>query len=309
MDFAKLKAFIVVAEELNFRKSAEILGMSQPPLTRLIASLEKELGTRLFDRTTRSVKLTGAGVLLLREAREIAGAISRIETEVRAAGKMKTGILKIGFSRTAFMARFPAMIEEFKRRYPKIRLELQEGGSKEVLAGVRDGRFDLGFAEVSSAGGLECREIDSEVLGVLLPSGHPLAKKREIQLQELKEETIILHHRREAEEFYDRISHLLRGVTKRPKIYIKGHGESCPILVATGKGVSLTIAGSRNIAPEHTRFVPIKEMFLPVSVFWKKESISLHVSTFLSFAIEKESVVPQRTECLVLTPEAEALGR
>lgn len=307
MDFNQLKAFIVVAEELNFRKSAEILGMSQPPLTRLIASLEKELGTKLFDRTTRSVRLTGAGVLLLREAREIASAISRIETEVRNVGKVKAGSLDIGFSKTAFMARFPLLIDEFKSRFPKIKLNLQEDSIKGVLQGVKEGRYDLGFVEdILLENDLESHEISSETLGVLLPQKHPLAKRKEIQLQDLKDETIILHHRREAEAFYDKISHLLKGLTQRPKIYVKSDGESCPILVATGKGVSLTIAGSQNIVPQQTRFVPIKDMFLPMRVFWKKENNTPHLKTLLSFTIEKRSVLSQKSECLVLTS---ALGR
>lgn len=302
MDFGKLQAFIVVAEELNFRKSAEILGMSQPPLTRLIATLERELGTKLFERTTRSVKLTGAGVLLLREAREISAAISRIETDVRAAGKLRAGALRIGFSRTAFMARFPGLIEEFRKRYPKVKLELQEGAGKEIIRGVKEGRFDLGFAELNTSDGLASHEISAEKLGVLLPAHHSLAKRKEIHLQDLKDETIILHHRREAAEFFDRVSHLLKRVTKRPKIYVKADGESCPILVATGKGVSLTIAGAQNFAPAYTCFVPIRDLFLPLNVFWKNENTAPEVSTFLSFILERRSVLPQKTECLVLTP-------
>lgn len=304
MDFGKLKAFIVVAEELNFRKSAEILGMSQPPLTRLISSLEKELGTKLFERTTRSVQLTGAGVLLLKEAREIAGALSRIETEVRAAGRMKAGTLKIGFSRTAFMARFPDLIEEFQRRCPKIKLELQEVSSQDLLKKVEAGRYDVGFVEaVTSFPGLANQEVLQENLGVLLPLKHPLAKKKEIHLHELKNETIILHHRKEAEEFHDRISHLMKGIAKSPKIYIKAEGESCPILVAMGKGVSLTIANAMNFAPEHTRFVPIKDMFMPVHVFWRPGAEDASLKTFISFIAEKEAVLTKNTQCLYLASQ------
>jgi len=304
MDIAKLKAFIVVAEQLNFRRSAEILAMSQPPLTRLIASLEAELGTRLFERTTRSVKLTGAGVLLLREARDIVAALARIETEVRAAGRMKAGNLRIGFSRTAFMVRFPALIEAFQERFAKIRLDLHEAPGRDILKRVRDGGFDLGFVEgVTSWEGLESDEIAAETLGVLVARKHPLARRRQIRFQELEDETLILHHRREAEEFHNRIAHLIKHMAKKPKIYIKQENESCPILVALGRGVSLTIAGAQHIAPEQTRFVPIRDLLLPVRVFWKNDRLAPHAKTFLSFAIENRSVLPQRTECAVLSYE------
>lgn len=302
VDIARLRAFIVVAEQLNFRRSAEILAMSQPPLTRLIAALEEELDTRLFDRTTRSVALTGAGVLLLREAREIVAAMSRIETEVRAAGKMKAGSLKIGFSRTAFMASLPGIIDAFQERYPKTQLDLQEESGREILARVRDGRFDVGFVEgVSAAEGLEGRAIGAENLGALVARGHYLAKRKRIGFHELQDETIILHNRREAEEFYDRIAHLIRDMPKKPRIYIKQEGESCPVLVALGKGVALTIASARNMAPERTRFVPITDMFLPVNIFWKSGNSVPQLQTFVSFAIESRAAVHQETECIVLS--------
>ena len=70
MDLEKLNAFIVVAEELNFRRSAEILGMSQPPLTRLIAGLEKDFDVKLFERNTRKVRLTSAGIVLLKKPKK-----------------------------------------------------------------------------------------------------------------------------------------------------------------------------------------------------------------------------------------------
>lgn len=301
MDFNKLKAFIVVAEELNFRRSAEILAMSQPPLTRLISSLEAELGTKLFERTTRKVSLTGAGVLLLKEAREIAASLERIESDVKHAGKLKSGVLKIGFSRTVFMARFPSLIEEFQSRFPKIKLELQEDSSQEIIKKLKTQHYDLGFVEsITSDQILERHQVDAETLGVLLPKNHPLAKKKQITFNELQNETLILHHRREAEEFYDRVANLIHKMRKKPKIYIKNQNESCPILVAMGKGVSLTIPGSQHFAPEQTKFVPIAEMFLPVSVFWNKDNDQASLKTFISFIIEKRSVLSKKNECLVL---------
>lgn len=301
MDIAKLKAFIIVAEELNFRRSAEILGMSQPPLTRLISSLEFELGVKLFERTTRKVTLTGAGVLLLKEAREITSALERIETEIKATRKPKTGVIRIGFSRTVFMARFPTLIEEFQIRFPKIKLELQEESTNAILRRVKEKHFDVGFVEsITSDPELTSHQVDDEILGVLLPAKHPLASRKEIDFSELKDETIILHHKKEAEEFHARVSHLIQGMAKKPKTYIKAEGESCPILVATGKGVSLTIAAAEAVTRGRTKFVPIKEMFLPVSAFWKSENQNPALKSFLSFVIEKRAVLPNRDECLVL---------
>lgn len=304
MDLHKLKAFIVVAEELNFRKSAEILGMSGPPLTRLIASLEKELGTKLFERTTRSVYLTGAGVLLLKEAREIAAAFARIETEVRAVGKMKSGMIKIGFSRTTFVTRFPSIVEEFQNRFPKIKVELLEESSQEVVTLLKEGRIDVAFTEVTTQSeSLKSYKISSESVGVLLPRKHHLAKRKEVQFRDLLNETVIVHSRREAAEFNDRTSHLLNGGTQKPQIYIKNQNESCPILVATGKGVSLTVNGAWSAIMDHVRLVPVSDMSVPIYMIWNPENCAPPLKSFLSVVIEKQNILPQRAECLVLSNE------
>lgn len=300
MDINKLKAFIVVAEELNFRKSAELLGMSQPPLTRLINSFEEELGAKLFERTTRLVKLTPAGILLLRESREIMNHISRVESEIKKVEKIKAGTIKIGFSRTAFMARIPSIIEEFQKHFPKIKIELQEKKNNELLKLVQNGVLDMAFIEESLVEHeLETREISRENLGALINANNPLAKKKELDFTDLKNEVIILHNKKEAGEFFDRVAHLLTKAQIKPKIYIKKFDESCPILVATGKGVSLTIAGSQNIAPHLTKFVPIKDLFLPVKIYWSKERLSPQLNTLISFIVEGKSVINnQQTECI-----------
>ncbi|TGL69403.1 LysR family transcriptional regulator [Leptospira kmetyi] len=300
MDLSKLKSFIVVAEELNFRKSAEILGISQPPLTRLISSLEEELSTKLFERTTRQVQLTGAGIFLLKEGKEIIARAENLEREVRSIGKLKAGKLNIGFSTTSFLANLPQIIDEFQNRFPKLKFQLHQETRIRILKGLRSGHFDVCFMEGTVAEeDLESRSVHDEGLGVLVPKKHPLAKRKEIELRELKDETIILHPKKEAGKFYDTISQLFKQSGIKPKLYVKNDRESCPILVATGKGVSLTVLGAQNIAPSETQFVPIKKLFLPVSVFWAPENKNPLLKTFLSFVIESDSFKNKKAECLM----------
>ncbi len=302
MDLNKLKTFIVLAENLNFRRSAEILGMSQPPLTRMIAALEKELDAALFERTTRSVRLTATGVVLLREAREIMAAFERIERDVRSISKIKKGALNIGFSPTVFFARFTSIMSEFKDRFPNVKTELHQDSKTEILKGLQQGRLDVGFLDsITTHKGLQSRVVQDEVMGVLLNKEHKLARKKEISFAELKDETIILHPRSEAPEFHDRMLKLIRAVEPRPKIYVKGDNEVCPILVATKKGVSLTIAGSNAFAPKETAFVPVKNLFLPVSVFWKEDNVSPSLNVFLGFVLERRSLEKPQGDCLMDT--------
>ncbi|WP_373998437.1 LysR substrate-binding domain-containing protein [Bdellovibrio bacteriovorus] len=300
MDLSKLKAFVVVAEELNFRKSAEILGMSQPPLTRLIASLEEELGTSLFERTTRHVKLTGAGVFLLKEGKEILNRAQGLESEIRALGKMKAGKISIAFSSTGFLANLPKIIREFQDRFPKIKIELQQETRSAIVKGLKSGRFDAGFLEGSlKEENFQFHSVQDENLGVLLPKNHPLSRRKEIEFKELKDETIILHPKKDNKDFYETISYLFVQAGIKPLTYVKKDHESCPLLVATGKGVSLTIAATQNFAPTETRFVPIKKLYLPVSVFWENENTNASLKTFLSFVVENHALSNGKPECLM----------
>lgn len=300
MDLAKLKAFVVVAEELNFRRSAEILGMSQPPLTRLIASLEEELATPLFERTTRQVKLTGAGVHLLQEGRKILDQAEDLSRAVRGMGKMKSGSLKIGFSTTTFLANLPKIIAEFQDRFPKMKLELTQESRDGILRGLNSGKFDICFLDGSLSGeSFSHQLIKDEVLGVLLPKKHALSKRKEIELRDLHQETLILHPKKENKKFYNTVEQLFTQAGFKPKTYVKNENESCPILVATGRGVSLTIAGAQNFAPNETCFVPIKKLYLPVSVCWTEDNSNPSLKSFLSFVAEIALLGTQKPECLM----------
>lgn len=300
MDLRKLKAFVVVADELNFRRSAELLGMSQPPLTRLIASLEDELSTKLFERTTRKVELTGAGMFLLKEAREIVSRADILEKELRAMGPRRSGKLSVGFSTTAFLACLPKIIEEFRDRFPKVKLHLHQESRRGVIEGLKSGKFAVGFLEgETECDGLERHLVQDEALGVLLPKNHRLAKKKEIELRELKDDVFILHPRREQQAPFDAIHRLCAENGFKPRTYIKNQRESCPVLVAIGTGVSLTVSSSQGLVPRETRFVPVRRLYLPVSVLWTSDSANQSLRSFLSFVIENASLRRPNTECLV----------
>lgn len=300
MDLAKLEAFTIVAEELNFRRSAERLGMSQPPLTRLISGLEDDLGVKLFERTTRRVSLTAAGILLFKETKTLLQSLEKIEADVRAVGKIKTGKLKVGFSQTSFLARLPKILDAFTERLPKIDLDLLQMTKAEVSRDLRSGKIDVGFLEGDfDIKGLEREQVSDEVMGVLLPKHHPLAKRKEIEFKDLKNETLILHPKQENADYFDRVSQLCRAAKIQPEIYIKKKNESCPLLVATGKGVLLTIASSKDLALGQTRFVPIKALFLPVSVYWSEANPSSTLKSFMSLVLENQLLrVQEGVECL-----------
>src|SRR5690349_2246899 len=119
MDLVRhLRYFTVVAEELHFGNAAIRLGMAQPPLSQRIRRLEEELGVRLFDRSSRHVRLTGAGRLLLDEAREIVARVDRLRD---LAGRGESAVLRVGIPPDLGSSVIAALIAGFRERMPEVR--------------------------------------------------------------------------------------------------------------------------------------------------------------------------------------------
>lgn len=145
METRQIRAFLAVSEELNFRKAADKLGMTQPPLTRLISQLEYELDTQLFLRNTRSVELTGAGLHLLKRGRELILKMDEVEKEVRALKQSKSGIVIISMDFGAFHTSLPKLISSFKEQFPNISLRLEEAKQSSLKTQLDSGKVDVYF--------------------------------------------------------------------------------------------------------------------------------------------------------------------
>src|SRR6204780_4482244 len=126
IELRHLRYFLAVAETLHFSKAASRLGIAQPPLSQQIKRLEQLLGHRLFDRTTRGVRLTLAGQLLAERARSTIEKIQDDLAQVRRLGRGEEGTLTVGFSGSVMFSDLPAAIESYRRRYPKGELGFRE---------------------------------------------------------------------------------------------------------------------------------------------------------------------------------------
>src|SRR3979411_2194610 len=122
IELRHLRYFLAVAETLHFSKAAQILGIAQPPLSQQIKRLEQLLGHRLFDRTTRGVKLTLAGQLLAERARSTIEKVHDVLEQVGRLGRGEEGTLTGGFSGSVLFKYLPPSIESYRRRYPKVEL-------------------------------------------------------------------------------------------------------------------------------------------------------------------------------------------
>ena len=146
MELRHLRYFIAVAEELHFGRAAELLGISQPPLSQQIQALEQELGARLFERTNRRVELSEAGRLFLEEARLVLAQVDKAADVARRAQLGELGEMKIGFTSSApFSTRIPRAIHAFRQAFPAVHLNLQEMSSKKVADALVDESIEIGL--------------------------------------------------------------------------------------------------------------------------------------------------------------------
>ncbi|MER7028410.1 MULTISPECIES: LysR family transcriptional regulator [Streptomyces] len=191
METRELRYFVAVAEELHFGRAAQRLGIAQPPLSRAIRHLERRLGAALLTRTSRAVALTDAGAVLLREARAALDAVEAAERRTRRAARAAPGrpgvalATKAGAS-GALLAR---LLDAYAAEPDAVAVDLLLCGIGEQERMLRDGRADVALLHLPYDGtaGLDTEELCTEGQVVVLPAGHPLTDRSEVQTAEVSE--------------------------------------------------------------------------------------------------------------------------
>src|SRR5262245_56745244 len=210
MDIEQLRAFLAVAEELHFGRAAERLHIAQPPLSRTIKQLEHQLGTRLFDRNTRSVKLTPSGQALVNPALEVLETLRRAEAAVRSADHGELGLVRIAFAGVSTHRLVARLAREVRAQRPGIQLELSsqnfaQPAMKKLVQGETDialGRWDIVPAEVSA------QVVMRDSLALALPDTHALAAEPRLSLGQLAGESFISLPPQEGSVLSDRLRRL-----------------------------------------------------------------------------------------------------
>ena len=193
MELRHLRYFVAVAEELHFRRAAERLHMSQPPLSQQIRQLEEEVGAMLLLRNQRKVELTAAGVAFLVRAREILDAVEDAARQARRVQRGEVGRLAVGFVGSAMYSFVPELLRAFRDEKPDIGLRLHELGTTEQLRQLEDGRLDVGFVRLRGPRpGLAHETVMDEPVVVALPDVHPLAQRPLLRLSDLEGESLVL---------------------------------------------------------------------------------------------------------------------
>ncbi|MDN3357726.1 LysR family transcriptional regulator [Actinomadura sp. DC4] len=186
METRELRYFVAVAEELHFRRAAQRLGIAQPPLSRAIRQLERRLGVTLLERDSRTVTLTEAGSVLLREGRAALDAVEAADRRTRRAATGRPGLVlvtKAGASNELLSK----LLDAYAAEPDAVTVDVLLCGIAEQERLLRDGRADVALLHrpFDSTAGLDTEELHTEGQIVILPAGHPLTSRSHLRMADV----------------------------------------------------------------------------------------------------------------------------
>ncbi len=276
MELRHLRYFAAVAEHLNYSEASRRLRVAQAAISQTIFDLEEELGTRLLLRTKRNVQLTAAGCIFLKEAEEILRRADRAARLVRRAASGELGTLRIGFLGPATSEFLPALIQDYRSKYPDVELRLQHMNPDEQLAAFDECRIDVGLSRSlppERRSSFNETIIYTDYLMVALPGTHPLAKERAIKLEKLAGEPFLLFHRLGAPCAFDEVVATCRRAGFSPRVVLEPSLLATVItLVESGLGVSLVPGCARSLWQKTVAFRPLanRSKPIPLCVAWPR---------------------------------------
>jgi DNA-binding transcriptional LysR family regulator len=186
METRELRYFVAVAEELHFGRAAQRLGIAQPPLSRAIRQLERRLGVALLERTSRTVTLTEAGSVLLREGRAALYAVEAAERRARRAAAGRPSMV-LATKAGASIELLAKLLDAYAAEPHAVTVDVLLCGIGEQARLLRDGRADVALLHrpFDATAGFDTEELCTEGQVVVLPAGHPLTARPHVRLAEI----------------------------------------------------------------------------------------------------------------------------
>ncbi|MEZ5666314.1 MAG: LysR substrate-binding domain-containing protein [Alphaproteobacteria bacterium] len=275
MEFKQVQTFVALARHLHFGRTAEQLRIAQPHVSRRIRQLEEELDVVLFERDKRNVRLTKAGEVFLAEARTLLRDIELAKTHTKESALGRRGKLEVSLVGAAMLRILPRILTEFRRRYPDVHMIFREQGSVAQLEALAQGGTDVAFlhSPMRPNPAFDHVMLDVEPLIAVLPTGHRLARRTEIELAELADDPWVLFPREDNSPIYDRIIAVCARAGFSPKVVQEaGPVHSRLGLVASGFGVHLVGSSWRAMPFPGVVYLPIQpSATLGLACYWRKD--------------------------------------
>lgn len=258
--FAQLRCFVAVATELHFGRAAQLLHMTQPPLSRQIQLLEEELGVLLLQRTSRSVSLTPAGTAFLGEARKLLEQSERAVQVARRAANLLSGSVTVGFMGSAAYSFLPKLAELAQVELPNIEVIFREMTTRDQLQALPFGRIDVGLIRPGlEQAGQASVCIDKGDLALAVSRNHPLASRRQVVALKQLDDLPFIMYSQVGWYFHGLLLSMFERAGVKPR-YVQFMDQTHAILslVSAGMGVAIVPEDARNACFENVVFKPIQ---------------------------------------------------
>ncbi len=290
MELRYLRYFVTVAEELHFGRAAERLQMTQPALSKQIAGLEKELCVQLFARNKRTVSLTAAGQVFWEQATRILSQVVEAIQLTKRTARGEEGQLRIGFTETATHTVLPALVRNFRDRFPRVELTMLELRTEAQVAALKEGQIDVAFLHPPiDERGLKLYPILEENFVAVLSKHHPLLRYEQIPLSAFADEPLIVHPRKEGPVLYDTLIQICQQAGFQPKIAQESISTQTRVcLVAAGIGISFVSESVQSLVGTDVvcralADCPIKLKF---AAAWRQDFTAPTLQKFLNILLE-----------------------
>jgi LysR family hydrogen peroxide-inducible transcriptional activator len=193
MNLRALQYFVKLADLRHFSKAAEACFVSQPTLSTQIKKLEEELGVQLVERMPKSIMLTPVGEEIADRARLVLNDIEQIRVVARRSSNPAEGVLRLGLFPTLAPYFLPHVVPSIRKRYPKLRLQLAEEKTEDILRMLRQGQLDAGVLALPVGGeGTEMEILFEEPFVLALPANHPLVEREDVTMHALRGAELLL---------------------------------------------------------------------------------------------------------------------
>lgn len=263
MELRHARYFEAVARHGGFSAAARALRVAQPALSQAVKDLEAEIGARLLERDTRSVRTTAAGEIFAGHARALLERAEEAVEETRRAARGEVGTLRVGFLGSATSPFLSALVKTYRRRFPLVALHLHEMTPVQQITAFAERRIDIGFTRPAGAAGRELGLVETRLyedrLFAVLPTAHPRAGGGALAMKTLAAEPFVLFHRAGAPGLHDAALALCQRAGFSPRVVAEPDLMATVLtLVEAELGVALVPGCVRNLRPAGVVFREVK---------------------------------------------------
>lgn len=264
-EISQFRCFVAVAEELHFRRAAERLHMTQPPLSRQIKLLEQAIGLQLFERSNRQVRMTPAGESFYHSVSDILQRTEQAVLLARQAQRGETGSIALGFVPSAALEFIPRIVTAMARDMPDVSLNPTEMMSYEIVEAQRSGRLDLGLTRMEQTRSDIARtRAVSERFVLAIPAAHPLAGKHQVVMSDL-DDVPYIGYSTDRGGFLREVHHALFATCGVAPRIVQEVSQTHTVLAMINHGIGLALVPSSARAVEMANIV-FRDIDLPVPV-------------------------------------------